>query len=268
MPGSRIAAGNFLLSFSTLVSGGCASKLSTFVSDRHTTIAKLMREQLPDITHYFDLWHLKKKIHKELTNLAKQNDCKSLEPWVQPCVNHLFWSATSTFDGNGNVIWAKFKSFLSHVIDKHILASIHFNCNLRRESKTTSDGEKQVAVSWPKFKTGQATVRDVRVKQDLGYVREIFISIMRTSSETLKEVEDELKLACPEPMNRMLDRQTRKDALAKKESRDKATSINVPATGEVTDIDVIKKKPHCRRCNQLMKGHKYTDCPNFDNEKE
>ncbi|XP_065069678.1 uncharacterized protein LOC135694746 [Rhopilema esculentum] len=151
---------------------------------------------------------------------------------------------------------------------RHILASIHFNCNLRRESKTTSDGEKQVAVSWPKFKTGQATVRDVRVKQDLGYVSEIFISIMRTSSETLKEVEDELKLACPEPMNRMLDRQTRKDALAKKESRDKATSINVPATGEVTDIDVIKKKPHCRRCNQLMKGHKYTDCPNFDNEKE
>ena len=54
---------------------------------------------------------------------------------------------------------------------------------------------------------------------------------MRTSSETLKEVEDELKLACPEPMNRMLDWQTRKDALAKKESRDKATSINVPATG-------------------------------------
>ena len=27
MPGSRIAAGNFLLSFSTLVSGGCASKI-------------------------------------------------------------------------------------------------------------------------------------------------------------------------------------------------------------------------------------------------
>ena len=115
-------------------------QFSTFVSDRHTTIAKNMQEQMPHIAHYFDLLHLKKskfkhlriwslvgltikltetkgydfyfifvEIHKELTNLAKENDCKSLEPWVQPCVNHLFWSATSTFDGNGNVIWAKFK---------------------------------------------------------------------------------------------------------------------------------------------------------------
>ena len=70
-------------------------------------------------TKGYDFYFIFVEIHKELTNLAKQNDCKSLEPWVQPCVNHLFWSATSTFDGNGNVIWAKFKSFLSHVIDKH-----------------------------------------------------------------------------------------------------------------------------------------------------
>ena len=41
-------------------------QLSTFVSDRHTTIAKHMREQLPDITHYFDLWHLKKSKFKHI----------------------------------------------------------------------------------------------------------------------------------------------------------------------------------------------------------
>ena len=34
--------------------------ISTFVSDRHKSIAKHMRQNLKNITHYFDLWHLKK----------------------------------------------------------------------------------------------------------------------------------------------------------------------------------------------------------------
>ena len=42
-----------------------------------------------------------------------------LADWIKPCERHLHWSATSTFSGNGKVIWAKFKSFLSHVTNKH-----------------------------------------------------------------------------------------------------------------------------------------------------
>ena len=38
--------------------------LSTLVSDRHQQIAKHMREKLPNITHYFDIWHLKKSKYK------------------------------------------------------------------------------------------------------------------------------------------------------------------------------------------------------------
>lgn len=33
-----------------------------FVSDRHSSITKHMREQLPQIIHYFDIWHLKKSM--------------------------------------------------------------------------------------------------------------------------------------------------------------------------------------------------------------
>ena len=40
----------------------CGIKISTFISDRHTSIAKHMREKLTDIVHYFDLWHLKKSM--------------------------------------------------------------------------------------------------------------------------------------------------------------------------------------------------------------
>ena len=34
--------------------------IKTFVSDRHKTIASHMRKVLKQITHYYDIWHLKK----------------------------------------------------------------------------------------------------------------------------------------------------------------------------------------------------------------
>ena len=34
--------------------------IATFVSDRHSSVIKHMREKLSGIKHYFDLWHLKK----------------------------------------------------------------------------------------------------------------------------------------------------------------------------------------------------------------
>lgn len=39
---------------------GCGVVISTFISDRHTQIASHMKTVLKNITHYFDLWHLKK----------------------------------------------------------------------------------------------------------------------------------------------------------------------------------------------------------------
>ena len=39
---------------------GVGLTMSAFISDRHCSIAKHMREKLPTVNHYFDLWHLKK----------------------------------------------------------------------------------------------------------------------------------------------------------------------------------------------------------------
>ncbi|CAB4026779.1 PREDICTED: uncharacterized protein LOC107331715 isoform X3 [Paramuricea clavata] len=93
--------------------------ITTFISDRHTSIAKHMRTVLKNIVHYFDIWHLKKKIRKVLSKIAKEKDCEAVNEWIKPCENHLHWSATSTFRGNGLVIWAKFKSFLRHIVNIH-----------------------------------------------------------------------------------------------------------------------------------------------------
>ena len=55
-----------------------------------------------------------------LSKIAKIKGCEAVADWIKPCENHLYWSATSTFNGNGALIWSKFKSFLHHVLDMQI----------------------------------------------------------------------------------------------------------------------------------------------------
>jgi hypothetical protein len=59
------------------------------------------------------------EIRKVLSKISKEKDCDAVNDWIKPCENHLYWSATSTFSGNGMVIWAKFKSFLKHMVNIH-----------------------------------------------------------------------------------------------------------------------------------------------------
>ena len=51
---------------------------------------------------------------------------------------------------------------------RHILAVVHFNFNLQREVKKNADGVEGVKVSYPKFKNGEATVRNARITQNFG----------------------------------------------------------------------------------------------------
>ena len=55
------------------------------------------------------------------------------------------------------------------IFHRHILAAVHFNFNLNRETqKRNTDDEERIKVSYPKFKNGEATVRDVRVQPNFG----------------------------------------------------------------------------------------------------
>ena len=59
------------------------------------------------------------EITKLLCKISKEKGNEELKPWVKPCEKHLYWSAPSTPDGNGKFIWAKFKSYLSHIVNQH-----------------------------------------------------------------------------------------------------------------------------------------------------
>ncbi|XP_028414075.1 uncharacterized protein LOC114537143 [Dendronephthya gigantea] len=333
---------------------GCGLIMKTFVSDRHTAIAKHMREKLANLNHYFDIWHLK-KVTKVLTKLAKLTGCELISEWIRPCTNHLFWSARTTQNRNGDVIWAKFSSFFSHVVNKHknlknplfnkcahedeiqprkwldedsvayekmvgaltntrlmngikkaspvsqtsclegfhsvlnqfspkmigysypgmfcrhALAVIHFNENLNRKNGM-KDGVDQVHVIYPKFKNGEAVVRDVKVEQTFNYVDEIYNTMADAiiNKNELEKAMEDIKKETPLPMNTMLEKQPRNEAIEKKKARESMSIVDVPPTNPVPVVAAsskpagtkTRKRPRCKDCNHLMQGHKdVKDCP-------
>lgn len=53
-------------------------------------------------------------------------------------------------------------------IFRTILATLHFNWNLNRDQQKDSQGKTKLCVTYPKFKEGEGTVRECRVKQNYG----------------------------------------------------------------------------------------------------
>lgn len=51
--------------------------------------------------------------------MAKEKECEIVGDWKKSLVNHLYWSAVSTPDGNGELIEAKWISQDNHIHNKH-----------------------------------------------------------------------------------------------------------------------------------------------------
>ncbi|XP_046864077.1 uncharacterized protein LOC124457998 [Xenia sp. Carnegie-2017] len=104
--------------------------ITTFVSDRHATIAKWMRETCPKlckelgkpaIQHFYDLWHIGKSIKdsEDHDYIGKRKRLPNPRKMEKACVQHFYWAATLTLSGIGEVKWAKFESFFYHILNKH-----------------------------------------------------------------------------------------------------------------------------------------------------
>ena len=55
-----------------------------------------------------------------------------------------------------------FYFFLKSAI-RHALAALHFNENLKRQTRKTEEGQDYFKVTYPKFKLGEELVRDVAI---------------------------------------------------------------------------------------------------------
>ena len=56
---------------------------------------------------------------KKLDKLAMQKDCDIVKDWKTSIINHLYWCASSTPDGDGAVMLAKWNSLPNHLLNKH-----------------------------------------------------------------------------------------------------------------------------------------------------
>lgn len=93
--------------------------IPVFISDWHQSVAKWIRESCPSTNHYFDIWHVARKITKKLLKASKENGCEVISSWIRGIRKHLYWCATSSKPGFGSLISAKWHSFLWRVANKH-----------------------------------------------------------------------------------------------------------------------------------------------------
>lgn len=97
----------------------CGINIKIFISDRHRGIAKWIRSSQKSTVHFFDIWHIAKSVIKQVLKASKEKGCEVLKKWTKGIKTHLYWCATSTKSGFGNLIVAKWKSFMHHVCNIH-----------------------------------------------------------------------------------------------------------------------------------------------------
>ena len=91
----------------------CGLSVPVFISDRHRGIAKWIRCHQKQTQHFFDIWHIAKSIVKKVLKASKEKGCEVLQKWTKGIKTHIYWCATSTKPGFGEMIVAKWKSKIS-----------------------------------------------------------------------------------------------------------------------------------------------------------
>ncbi|XP_064598240.1 uncharacterized protein LOC135464679 [Liolophura sinensis] len=148
-------------------------ELDAIVTDRHRSVAKWIRENLQETKHYFDIWHVAKGLGKKLDKLGQTQDCALVKEWKKSIINHLYWCAASTPDGNPEMMFAKWLSLCNHILGVHDGHSDLFpKCEhgplaAPREKKWFKPGEK-VTVELEKILTDTWRKKDVRQLSPLG----------------------------------------------------------------------------------------------------
>ncbi|XP_063971271.1 uncharacterized protein LOC129260069 [Lytechinus pictus] len=88
------------------------------VTDAHSSIAKVMRVQRPQITHSWDTWHGAKNLGKKLSKASSRAATRPLAYWARHVVLH-FWYCSKECKGDSGSFKAKWHGLTHHVTNKH-----------------------------------------------------------------------------------------------------------------------------------------------------
>ncbi|KAJ4947427.1 hypothetical protein JOQ06_009462 [Pogonophryne albipinna] len=200
-----------------------------FLKEQHMQVSALITDRNRQVAK----WHIGKSQKKALDAAAKERECEDLKLWRPAIINHLYWTAASTPDGDPDVMEAKtsMNTALLHFPAVHIhlwrekqgtrsgwnqeqlqplnwrgllMAALHFNHNSSREVAQTSDGEVRYAVRYPRFCKGGWVVRPIKAKPSYAYAAALIESLSEgysRSSETLRESSAVLSSTAPAPLS-------------------------------------------------------------------
>lgn len=124
------------------------------VTDAHTQISKLMRENHPDIKHSHDIWHGAKGLGKKLSAASETKENSDLKFWIKDIVKH-FWYCVKVTNSYPDFI-AKWKGVLHHTCGKHEWILGEGGKNSCDHSELDERSDK------PKLKQGSASHQSLR----------------------------------------------------------------------------------------------------------
>ncbi|XP_064455590.1 uncharacterized protein LOC135366697 isoform X2 [Ornithodoros turicata] len=93
-------------------------KAKSLTTDCHPSVQKYMEAHEPHIDHFFDVWHISKRLKKKLTAASKTRGCGALAKWVQGMSNHLYWCAIGG-GGDSQLVLDMWQSMINHSADIH-----------------------------------------------------------------------------------------------------------------------------------------------------
>ncbi|XP_065060375.1 uncharacterized protein LOC135687679 isoform X2 [Rhopilema esculentum] len=133
----------------------------------------------------------------------------------------------------------------------HILAALHFNENLKREVKINTDEKTKVLVTYPKFKNGEAIVREARVEQTFEDINQLYTTLEKALHNcNLEASKIALKEMTPPPLSDSMKKQDRETAVKKHHARKTMVNKEVPSTNKQTlenKKDNSKRKKSCSK---------------------
>ena len=121
-------------------------EISVLGTDRHSSIAKLLRTNFQNITHQFDAYHIEKSIRKKLLQKANRHGCFELHAWIRCVTNHL-WYCCQNCDQRPELLREKWLSIIYHIADQH---EWHFFDHFHKCEHTEMDENSRKKKKWLK----------------------------------------------------------------------------------------------------------------------
>lgn len=92
--------------------------IRSLTTDRHSSVKKHLRTEKAHIKHWFDVWHMAKKIYMKVCELGKKTGHAVVLEWAHSISNHLYWCAASS-NGDAELVKEKWLSILNHICNVH-----------------------------------------------------------------------------------------------------------------------------------------------------